>query len=65
MMHKDLMIVLETARAYGMPLPSTAVHTQLFAAMLETGMADLDNSAVIGVLEQMAGTKLEVEAESH
>jgi 2-hydroxy-3-oxopropionate reductase len=60
MMDKDLGIVLDTARAYGMPLPSAAVHAQLFAAMLETGMRDLDNSAVIGVLENMAGVKLRV-----
>lgn len=60
MMHKDLVIVLDTARAYGMPLPSTAVHTQLFASMLQLGMADLDNSAVIGVYEQLAGVELQV-----
>jgi len=60
MMDKDLRIVLDTARAYGMPLPSVAIHAQLFAAMLEMGMRDLDNSAVIGVLEQMAGVELEV-----
>ncbi|MEX2029999.1 MAG: NAD(P)-binding domain-containing protein [Anaerolineales bacterium] len=58
MMHKDLAIVIDTARAYGMPLPSATVHTQLFAAMLEQGMRDLDNSAVIGVLEDMAGVRL-------
>jgi 2-hydroxy-3-oxopropionate reductase len=61
MMHKDLVIVLDTARAYGMPLPSTAVNTQLFASMLEVGMADLDNSAVIGVLERLAGVELEAQ----
>src|SRR3972149_1478849 len=55
MMEKDLRIVLDTARAYGMPLPSVAIHAQLFAAMLEMGMRDLDNSAVIGVLEQGGG----------
>ena len=60
MMDKDLGIVLDTARAYGMPLPSVAIHAQLFAAMLEMGMRDLDNSAVIGVLEQMAGVELAV-----
>jgi 2-hydroxy-3-oxopropionate reductase len=58
MMHKDLAIVLDSARVYGMPLPSTAIHTQLFAAMLAMGMRDLDNSAVIGVLERMAGVQL-------
>lgn len=58
MMHKDLAIVIDTARAYGMPLPSATVHTQLFASMLAQGMRDLDNSAVIGVLEEMAGVRL-------
>jgi 2-hydroxy-3-oxopropionate reductase len=58
MMHKDLGIVLETARAFGAPLPSTAVHQQLYLAMLAQGMGDLDNSAVIGVLEGMGGLHL-------
>jgi 2-hydroxy-3-oxopropionate reductase len=58
MQAKDLNIVLETARQYGVPLPSAAIHTQLFSAMLEMGLADLDNSAVIAVLEKLAGTEL-------
>lgn len=58
MQAKDLNIVLETARQYGVPLPSAAIHTQLFNAMLEMGLADLDNSAVIAVLEKLAGTQL-------
>jgi len=58
MMHKDLGIVLDTARVYGVPLPSTAVNTQLYEAMLQMGMRDLDNSAVIGVIEQMASARL-------
>jgi 2-hydroxy-3-oxopropionate reductase len=58
MQAKDLNIVLETARQYGVPLPSAAIHTQLFNAMLEMGLADLDNSAVIAVLEKLAGTEL-------
>ncbi len=61
MMEKDLGIVLETARTYGMPLPSTALHAQLFRAMVEMGFGELDNSAVIAVLEQMAGTRLREE----
>jgi 2-hydroxy-3-oxopropionate reductase len=55
MQHKDLGIVLDTARAYGVPLPATAVAMQLYEAMLQMGWRDLDNSAVIGVLEAMAG----------
>ena len=62
MMHKDLAIALDTARAYAVPLPSAAVHTQLFADMLELGMGNLDNSGVIGVLERMAGMELQLEA---
>jgi len=55
MQAKDLNIVLETARAYGVPLPATAENAQLFNAMLQMGMGELDNSAVIGVLERLAG----------
>ena len=58
MQAKDLGIVMDTAREYGIPLPSAAVHTQLYNAMLEMGMADLDNSAVLGVIEKLAGTEL-------
>lgn len=55
---KDLAIALDTAREYNVPLPSTAIDAQLYNAMLEMDMADLDNSAVIGVLEVLAGTRL-------
>ncbi len=58
MQAKDLAIVLDTAREYGIPLPSTAVDAQLYNAMLEMDMASLDNSAVIGVLELLAGVHL-------
>lgn len=58
MQTKDLDIVIETARQYGIPLPSAAVHTQLYHAMLEMGMRDLDNSAVIGVIEHLANVNL-------
>lgn len=59
MQAKDLNIVLETARQYGIPLPSAAVDAQLFNAMIEMGIGDLDNSAVLGVLETLANTRLE------
>lgn len=58
MQAKDLGIILDTAREYHIPLPSAAVDAQLFNAMLEMGMPDLDNSAVIGVLELLAGVRL-------
>ena len=46
------------AREYGIPLPSTAVSAQLFNAMLQMDMGGLDNSAVVGVLEVLANTRL-------
>ncbi len=55
---KDLMIILDTAREYGIPLPSTAGNTELFQQMIEMGMGELDNSAVVGVIERMAGVDL-------
>lgn len=58
MMAKDLNIILETAREYGIPLPSAAVDAQLYNAMLQNDMGELDNSAVIGMIEELAGTKL-------
>jgi 2-hydroxy-3-oxopropionate reductase len=58
MQAKDLGIVLDTARQYGVPLPATSINAQLFNAMLEMGMRDLDNSAVIGVIEKLAGSFL-------
>jgi 2-hydroxy-3-oxopropionate reductase len=58
MQAKDLSIVMETARQYGIPLPSAALHSQLYQAMLELGMRDLDNSAVIGVIERLANQTL-------
>ena len=58
MQAKDLAIVMDTACTYGIPLPAAAVHTQLYNAMLEMGMKELDNSAVIGVIESLSGISL-------
>lgn len=58
MQAKDLNIVLDTAREYGVPLPMTSENAQLYSAMLQMGMRDLDNSAVIGVIEKLANISL-------
>jgi 2-hydroxy-3-oxopropionate reductase len=58
MQAKDLNIILEKARQYGIPLPSAAVDAQLYNAMLQMEMGGLDNSAVIGVIEKLAGVAL-------
>ncbi len=58
MQAKDLSIVLETARQYGISLPSASLDAQLYNAMLQMGFKDLDNSAVISVIETLAGIGL-------
>jgi len=63
MQAKDLQIILETAREYGVPLPSAAVHSQLYQAMVAQGLGELDNSAVVAILEQLADIHLIEEKE--
>jgi 2-hydroxy-3-oxopropionate reductase len=58
MQAKDLGIVMETAEEYDMPLPAATANTEYFKQMLELGMADLDNSAVVGVVEKLANMSL-------
>jgi len=58
MQAKDLGIIVETAQQYGAPIPSAAIHAQLFNAMLQMGMENLDNSAILGVIEALAGINL-------
>lgn len=58
MQAKDLNIVIESAHEYDVPLPLTAETRRLFQDMLSMGMGELDNSAVIAVLERLAGVEL-------
>lgn len=60
MQYKDIMIVLDTAKEYGVPLPSAATHAQLYNAMLQHGMASDDNSAVIAIIEMLANEDLKI-----
>lgn len=55
---KDMRIVMETAREYEIPLSSAQENTRFFEQMIEAGMGDLDNSAVVGVIEKLAGVKI-------
>jgi 2-hydroxy-3-oxopropionate reductase len=55
---KDMKIVLDTAREYNMPLSSAAENTKLFQQMIEMGLGELDNSAVVAVIEKLSGTNL-------
>jgi 2-hydroxy-3-oxopropionate reductase len=52
--YKDLNIIMETAKELNVPLPCTAVAHTLFNAMMASGRGDLDHSAVINVIEDLA-----------
>jgi 2-hydroxy-3-oxopropionate reductase len=55
---KDLKIILDTAREYDIPISSTIENAKLFQQMVELGMGELDNSAVVGVIEKLAGVEI-------
>ncbi len=56
---KDLAIVMETAQQSLMSLPGTAVSAQLFNALCAMGEGNLDNSAVIRVIELLNNEELQ------
>ena len=58
MQAKDLHIIMDSARELDMPLPATQVNTGLYDKMLQMKMGDLDNSALVAVIEKMAGKEL-------
>jgi 2-hydroxy-3-oxopropionate reductase len=52
---KDMNIVLETAKEFNVPISATEENTKLYQQMIDMGMGELDNSAVLGVIEKLAG----------
>ncbi len=52
---KDLGLIMEAAHALGVPVPTTAVVQELFSALRARGRGGLDHSAVITLLEDLAG----------
>jgi len=55
---KDLKIILETAKEYNIPVSGAMANTELFQQMIDAGMGELDNSAVVGVIEKLAGVEI-------
>jgi 2-hydroxy-3-oxopropionate reductase len=55
---KDMRIVIETAKEYDITISSTIENTKLFQQMIDAGMGELDNSAVVGVIEKLAGIEI-------
>jgi len=54
--YKDLNIVLNTAREYGVPLPTTSLVHEFYTALITAGRGDMDTSAIVTIFEQLAGT---------
>ena len=52
--YKDLNIIMDTAKSLNVPLPATAVAHELFCALLASDRGDLDHSAVINIIEDLA-----------
>ncbi len=59
--YKDLRIATRAGQAYGAPLPTTASTHELYKAAVETGYGRDDNSGVMQVIENMAGTTARVD----
>jgi len=59
--YKDLNIIMETAKNLSVPLPATAVAHELFTALIASDRGDLDHSAVINIIEDLA--KVEARSE--
>ena len=55
---KDLRLVLETADALGIPLPSTAQVFQYYRALQQRGLGGEGNHALVKALEQLAGQEI-------
>ena len=56
--HKDLGIILELGRMYGVSLPVTALVDQMFASLVTRGRGDLDHTALLTYLEDLASHQI-------
>jgi len=56
--YKDLGLIMEAARELGVPLPTTALVQELFAALRVRGRGGLDHSGVITLFEDLAGVEV-------
>ena len=61
--YKDLNIIMDTATSLQVPLPATAVAHELFTALMATGRGELDHSAVVNIIEDMAGVQARTKEE--
>src|SRR3989441_4242523 len=56
--HKDLGIILDLGRTYGVSLPVAALVDQMFASLETKGRGDLDHTALLTYLEDLAAHRI-------
>ncbi len=56
--YKDLNLIMEAGESLGVPLPTTALVRELFAALRVKGRGQLDHSGVITLLEELANVRV-------
>jgi len=56
--HKDLNIIRQTSRDFGVPLPVTSAVAELFATAMAHQRGDLDHTGLLTVIEEMAGIEV-------
>ncbi len=54
-MHKDLGLIMESAKELDVPVPATAIVRELFGASIAKGHADDDYCSAVTLLEEWAG----------
>jgi 3-hydroxyisobutyrate dehydrogenase-like beta-hydroxyacid dehydrogenase len=57
-MHKDVGLMIESAKELGVPVPLTAITQQMLQAALAEGLAEEDMCSSIKVLEKWAGVEV-------
>jgi 3-hydroxyisobutyrate dehydrogenase/2-hydroxy-3-oxopropionate reductase len=57
-MHKDLALMLDSARELQVPLPTTALVHELFGAGVANGHGEEDFAAAVTVIEELAGIEV-------
>ncbi|HWB95823.1 MAG TPA: NAD(P)-dependent oxidoreductase [Bryobacteraceae bacterium] len=57
-MHKDIGLMLDSAKELNVPVPLTSLTRQLFQAAISSGFADQDICSTIKVLERFAGVEV-------
>lgn len=56
--YKDLNIIQEAGKTFGVPLPASSLARELFCAMVVQGRGEMDHSGIVTVLEDLAGVEV-------